>query len=120
MSRSDARSVRGSPRIRLPGRASPRRSPDVRWRRALLHSFGSWACQKHRIKFGKGVNASLYSRAGPWKTEGEMTRTTTFVLVVICAFALPLAADSFHVTFSGNFTYSVGGGKARMQVQDVV
>jgi|GEM_PF-3072145 len=28
-------------------------------------------------------------------------------------------ADSFHVTFSGNFGYTVGGGKAHMTVQDI-
>jgi len=32
----------------------------------------------------------------------------------------PVPNDSFHVTFSGSFSYSVGSGKARMQVQDIV
>jgi len=59
-----------------------------------------------------------------------MTRKITFALLVLFAFAFPLVAetavkhkatteDSFHVMFSGNFSYSVGGGKARMQVQDI-
>ena len=55
----------------------------------------------------------------------------TIALLALVAISLPLAAetavkhqatneDSFHVTFSGSFSYSVGGGKARMTVQDIV
>lgn len=61
-----------------------------------------------------------------------MARTRTLVGFAILVLALPMfaetavkhrrasPAESFHVTFSGNFSYSVGAGKARMQVQDIV
>ena len=59
-----------------------------------------------------------------------MTRSRMISLFAVLFVAVPLIAetavkhrvapeDSFHVTFSGNFSYSVGGGKARMQVQDI-
>jgi uncharacterized cupredoxin-like copper-binding protein len=62
--------------------------------------------------------------------EGEMARTHTIALVVLFVLAMPLAAetavkhqaandDSFHVTFSGNFSYTVGAGKAHMTLQDI-
>src|SRR5438128_5818349 len=127
MCRRGDRSIRGSPPLPPPARASPRRWPDARSRHAQRHFFATWTCRKASYRKFR-VRVSLVSRRR--LQEGEMTRTRTITLAVFIVLTASLFAetatkhrpatnDSFHVSFSGSFSYSVGGGKARMTIQDI-